>query len=170
MTPFIIKNLNETGPNYNHLATSTYQTALIDQGLLDKFERVTGHKPHRLLTRGIFFAYSEFEAILDKYERKEPFYLYTSRAPSGDSLHIGHYITLSFCKYLQDVFDVPLIIQITDYEHMMYRGQEIAADKVTKIAQSNVKDILAFGFNLEKTFAFIDSQYMKNLYINVISV
>ena len=53
---------------------------------------------------------------------------------------------------------------------MMYRGQEIAADKVTKIAQSNVKDILAFGFNVEKTFAFIDSQYMKNLYINVISV
>ena len=32
----------------------------IDDALLARFERVTGHKPHRFLRRGIFFSHRYF--------------------------------------------------------------------------------------------------------------
>lgn len=50
--------------------------------------------------------------ILDAYEAGKPFYLYTGRGPSSDSLHFGHLIPFVFTKYLQDAFNVPLVIQV----------------------------------------------------------
>ena len=50
--------------------------------LLERCERLTGKKVHRFLRRGIFFSHREFEQILDLYEQKKPFYLYTGRGPS----------------------------------------------------------------------------------------
>lgn len=55
----------------------------------------------------------ELSRILDRYEQKKPFYLYTGRGPSSDSMHLGHMIPFLFCQYLQDVFDCPLVIQLT---------------------------------------------------------
>lgn len=40
---------------------------------------MTGRPAHPFLKRGIFFAHRDLEAILDCYERGEPFYLYTGR-------------------------------------------------------------------------------------------
>jgi len=34
----------------------------------------------------------------------------------------------------------------------------------------NIKDIIAFGFNPEKTFIFMDTDYIQHLYKNVITV
>lgn len=58
-------------------------------------------------------AYSELNLILDRYEQKKPFYLYTGRGPSSDSMHLGHMIPFIFTQWLQDVFDCPLVIQLT---------------------------------------------------------
>jgi tryptophanyl-tRNA synthetase len=49
--------------------------------------------------------------ILDLFEQKKPFFLYTGRGPSSGSLHLGHLIPFMFTKYLQDAFDVPLVVQ-----------------------------------------------------------
>lgn len=57
--------------------------------------------------------YSDFEKILDRYEQKKPFYLYTGRGPSSGSMHMGHRIPFMFTAWLQDVFDCPLVIQLT---------------------------------------------------------
>jgi tryptophanyl-tRNA synthetase len=46
-----------------------FGTKLIDQELLDRFERVTGRKPHRFLRRQIVFSQRDFETILDRYEK-----------------------------------------------------------------------------------------------------
>ena len=51
----------------------------------------------------------------------------------------------------------------------MYRP-ELDLDKVAKMAINNIKDIIAFGFDLEKTFIFLDTEYIKELYPNVIKV
>jgi tryptophanyl-tRNA synthetase len=48
--------------------------------------------------------------MLNFYEKHEPFYLYTGRGPSAEALHLGHTIPFLFTKYLQDAFDVPLVI------------------------------------------------------------
>jgi tryptophanyl-tRNA synthetase len=46
-----------------------FGTKLIDQELLDRFERVTGHKPHRFLRRQIVFSERDLGLILDRYEK-----------------------------------------------------------------------------------------------------
>lgn len=42
-------------------------------------EQVTGKPAHPFLKRHIFFAHRELKEILDCYEKKTPFYLYTGR-------------------------------------------------------------------------------------------
>lgn len=75
-----------------------FGTKLIDKELLERFERVTGQKPHRFMRRGIAFSHRELDVILDRYEKGEPFFLYTGRGPSSDSMHIGHTVPFEFTK------------------------------------------------------------------------
>jgi len=58
-------------------------------------------------------ARSELDQILTRYEKKQTFYLYTGRGPSSDSMHLGHCIPFIFTQWLQEVFDCPLVIQLT---------------------------------------------------------
>jgi tryptophanyl-tRNA synthetase len=43
---------------------------------------------------------SDFNTILDRYEQNKPFYLYTGRGPSSDSMHMGHLIPFMFTAYV----------------------------------------------------------------------
>jgi tryptophanyl-tRNA synthetase len=73
---------------------------------------------------------------------------------------------------MQDAFDVPLVIQITDDEKYIYRPEnELDGPKGTiSMGLNNIKDIIAFGFDPEKTFIFSDIEYIKHLYPNVIRI
>lgn len=94
-----------------------FGTRRIDSALLERFERLTGHRPHVFLRRGLFFSHryascdrvheefkfneyysSEFDKILDRYEQGKPFFLYTGRGPSSDSMHLGHMVPFVFTK------------------------------------------------------------------------
>ena len=75
-----------------------FGTKRIDQALLDRFKRVTGQEPHRYMRRGIVFSHRELEIILDRYEKGKPFFLYTGRGPSSESMHLGHMIPFEFTK------------------------------------------------------------------------
>ncbi|KAL4911004.1 hypothetical protein BDW74DRAFT_164683 [Aspergillus multicolor] len=138
-----------------------WNTSLIDQALLDRFEKVTGHKPHRWLRRGLFFSHRDFEKILTKKEKGEPFFLYTGRGPSSGSLHLGHTIPLTFTKWLQDVFDVPLVFMLTDDEKALFKDS-LTFEETLHYAMENAKDIIALGFDLKKTFIYSDLKYVSN--------
>ncbi|KAJ8950259.1 hypothetical protein NQ314_007947 [Rhamnusium bicolor] len=97
-------------------------------------------------------------SILNCYEFKKPFYLYTGRGPSSRSMHVGHLIPFTLCKWLQDVFDVPLVIQLTDDEKSLWK--DIKLDEAHKMAYANARDIIAMGFDVEKTFIFTDLDYI----------
>ena len=43
---------------------------------------------------------SDFINILDRYEQGKPFFLYTGRGPSSDSMHLGHLIPFMFTKFV----------------------------------------------------------------------
>ena len=96
--------------------TEQFGTKLIDAALLERFERLTGHKPHHFLRRQIVFSHRDLETILDRYEKKEPFFIYTGRGPSSDSMHIGHTVPFQLTKWLSNVLDAPLVIMLTDGE------------------------------------------------------
>ena len=83
--------------NYSKLIEEFGTQRISDQDL-ERFERVTGRKPHRFLRRGIVFSHRDLNLILDRYEKGEPFFLYTGRGPSSDSMHIGHSVPFDFTK------------------------------------------------------------------------
>lgn len=56
----------------------------------------------------LFTSSRELDVILTRYEQKKPFYLYTGRGPSSDSMHMGHLIPFLFTKWVH----LPAMIDI----------------------------------------------------------
>lgn len=145
-----------------------FGTRPITQETLQKFKDVTGHEPHPFLKRGVFFSERDLTKILGLYEHGESFFLYTGRGPSSDSMHLGHMVPFVFTKWLQDVFDVPLVIELTDDEKFLFKPK-LTIDDVKSFSKANAKDIIAVGFNPENTFIFSDLDYMNSaFYENVV--
>lgn len=145
-----------------------FGTKPISQETLVRFKQVTGHEPHHFLKTGVFFSERDFTKILDLYEQGKPFFLYTGRGPSSDYMHLGHMVPFLFTKWLQDVFDVPLVIELTDDEKFLFKPK-LTIDDVKGYARENAKDIIAVGFNPENTFIFSDLEYMNGaFYENVV--
>lgn len=61
-------------------------------------------------------------------------------------------------RWLQDVFDVPLVVQLTDDEKYLWK--DLKQDQCRQLAWENIKDIIACGFDVNKTFIFSDFQYI----------
>ncbi len=129
-----------------------FGTKMIDKALIERMEKLTGHKPHPFLTRGLFAFHKDLERILDLYEQGKPFYIYTGRGPSSDSMHLGHLIPFMFVSWLQKVFDVPVVIMLSDDEKCIVKDFE--RDKSFHFTTENAKDIIAVGFEPDKTFIF----------------
>lgn len=77
-------------------------------------------------------------------------------------MHFGHLVPFIFCQYLQDAFDVPLVIQMTNDEKFLYK--DITVEDSRNFTMDNAKDIIACGFDVNKTFIFSDLDYMQYLY------
>lgn len=138
--------------------------------LLERFERVTGQRPHRFLRRGIVFSHRDLTVILDRFEQGKPFFLYTGRGPSSDSMHIGHSVPFTFTKWLSDVFNVPLVIMLTDDEKYLFK-EKLEVEETEQFSRENAKDIIALGFDVQKTFIFSNIGYMSPpLWRNVIKM
>jgi tryptophanyl-tRNA synthetase len=150
---------NELSFDYEKIS-QRWATSLINETLLERFERLTGKKPHRWLRRGLFFSHRDFDLILDCYERGDPFFLYTGRGPSAGSLHIGHTIPFEFTKWLQDVFDVPLVIMLTDDEKALFKNN-LSFEETMQFARENARDVIAMGFDVKKTFIYSDLKYLS---------
>ncbi|VDD87462.1 unnamed protein product [Enterobius vermicularis] len=166
VTPWNVTASSALGVDYDKLIIR-FGCRKIDAALIERFEKVTGRRAHPMLRRGLFFAHRDLSLILDRVEQKKPFYLYTGRGPSSGSLHLGHLIPFLFTKFLQDAFDVPLIIQITDDEKFLWKG--LSFEQSEKMSRENIKDIIACGFDPSRTFIFRDTEYMcKAFYKNVL--
>ncbi|KAF7160515.1 hypothetical protein CNMCM6106_007970 [Aspergillus hiratsukae] len=155
VTPFDVSGgVDESGKllpvDYDKLVRE-FGATRISKELLERFERVTGRRPHRFMRRGIVFSHRDLNLILDRYEKGQPFYLYTGRGPSSDSMHVGHTIPFEFTKWLQDVFDCPL-----KYMH----SQKIEIEDAKRYTKANAMDIIAVGFDMKKTFIFSDFDFV----------
>jgi len=170
VTPWDVNASSNKGIDYDKLILK-FGSSKIDSVLLDKFEKVTGHKPHHLLRRGIFFSHRELNTILDMYAAGKKFFLYTGRGPSSEAMHLGHLIPFIFTKWLQDVFDVPLVIQLTDDEKFFFKDLKLA--ECQRLAWENTKDIIAIGFDVKKTFIFQDTKFIgqcPEFYENIVKI
>ncbi|KAJ8780266.1 hypothetical protein J1605_011869 [Eschrichtius robustus] len=168
--PWTVQTSSAKGIDYDKLIVR-FGSSKIDEELINRIERATGQRPHHFLRRGIFFSHRDMHQILDAYENKKPFYLYTGRGPSSEAMHVGHLIPFIFTKWLQDVFNVPLVIQMTDDEKYLWK--DLTLDQAYGYAVENAKDIIACGFDIKKTFIFSDLDYMgmsPGFYKNVVKI
>ncbi|XP_059475205.1 tryptophan--tRNA ligase, cytoplasmic [Neocloeon triangulifer] len=155
--PWNVTSKSDTGIDYDKLI-KRFGSSKIDAAVIERFEKVTGHKAHPFLRRGIFFSHRDLNTILTAHEQGKPFYLYTGRGPSSAAMHLGHLIPFIFTKWLQEVFDVPLVIQLTDDEKTLWK--DIKLEEAIRLSYENVKDIIAVGFDPEKTFIFSDLEFI----------
>lgn len=153
--------------NYDKLIKD-FGSQRIDAALIARVEKLTGKPAHPWLKRGYFFSHRDLATILDAYEAGQKFYLYTGRGPSSDALHLGHLVPFIFSKYLQDAFQVPLVIQMTDDEKFLWK--DITLDDARRYTRENAKDIIAVGFDVSKTFIFSDLEYIGHMYPNVVRI
>ena len=78
------------------------------------------------------------------------------------SIHLPLLVTdflLMTHRWLQDVFDVPLVIMLTDDEKYIF-GEKREIEEVRGYSWDNAKDIIAVGFDPKKTFIFSDYDFM----------
>ena len=71
------------------------------------------------------------------------------------------------CRWLQDVFDVPLVIQLTDDEKFLWK--DLTPEETNRLAHENAKDIIACGFDMNKTFIFSDFEYIAYVSFSFVS-
>ncbi|OQS04310.1 tryptophanyl-tRNA synthetase [Thraustotheca clavata] len=157
----------EGGVDYDKLIV-TFGTSQLTKDLVTRIEKLTGVRAHRYLRRGYFFSHRELNEILDHYEKGNKFYLYTGRGPSSGSLHMGHLIPFTFTAWLQKVFNVPLVIQLTDDEKYLFKEQTL--EQSEHMAMENAKDIIACGFDMKKTFIFRNSDYIGTMYPEILKI
>lgn len=70
-------------------------------------------------------------------------------------------------RWLQDAFDVPLVIQMTDDEKFLWKN-ELTIEETNKLAHENAKDIIACGFDMDKTFIFSDVEYISYVFFHFV--
>ncbi|MDT7895513.1 MAG: tryptophan--tRNA ligase [Desulfurococcales archaeon] len=139
-----------------------FGTEKITEEILERIRRLAGGELHVLLRRGVFFSHRDLDKVLDDYEKGNGFFLYTGRGPSGP-MHIGHLIPFILTKWLQDRFDVNVYIMITDDEKFLDE-EKMSLEEASKWAYENTLDIIAVGFNPDKTFIFHDTEYIGKMY------
>jgi len=144
-----------------------FGTQPITRELLDRIESITGEL-HVLLRRGVFFSHRDLDLVLDDYEAGRGFFLYTGRGPSGP-MHIGHIIPFIFTKWLQDKFKANVYIMITDDEKY-WDEPGMSLREVRRWAYENTLDIIAVGFDPDRTFIFHDIEYIGKLYPMAVKV
>lgn len=155
------------GVDYQKL-TRDYGSSLVTTELIDRIEKVTGQPAHPWLKRNIYYSHRDLNVMLDLFEKGEKFYLYTGRGPSSESLHMGHLLPFMFTKWLQDVFQCPLVVQLTDDEKFLWK--DLSLEECHRLAYENTKDIIAMGFDMKKTFIFSDLDYMGHLYPTILEI
>lgn len=157
VNPWEVASKSATGVDYDKLI-KRFGSQKIDDELVKRIEKVTGKPAHHLLKRGMFFSHRDMHLLLNLYEQKKPFYLYTGRGPSSEAMHLGHLVPFIFTKWLQDTFDVPLVIQLTDDEKFLWK--DLTVEEAHRLAIENARDIIALGFDVDKTFIFSDLQFI----------
>merc|ERR1712038_485257 len=75
VTPWDVKAKDDTGIDYEKLVEQ-FGCTRIDDALIQRFESLTGRKCHHLIRRGLIYSHRELHEILNRYEKKLPFYLY----------------------------------------------------------------------------------------------
>jgi tryptophanyl-tRNA synthetase len=157
VTPYEVKGKID----YDRLR-ELFGTQAIDSTLQERLAQLTGGELHPLLRRGIYYSHRDLGSLLDQYSRGTPFFLYSGRGPSGP-VHTSHLVPFELCQWLQAKLGVEMYIQITDDEKFWARSG-LSTQETRRWGWENLLDILAVGFDKNRTHVFFDTQSIQTMY------
>lgn len=109
---------------------------------------------HPLIRRGIFYGGRDVDEWLDGVEEDETVSIVTGRGPSG-KMHLGHAFPFYLAKYFQEQTGAHVYIPISDDEKYFAKDQSF--EDIQGWAKNNVKELMAVGFDPEKTRFIVDT-------------
>jgi tryptophanyl-tRNA synthetase len=129
--------------------------------LLDRFgadrlsdEQIARFPDHPLVRRRIYYAGRDVDRFLDAAEREEPHSIVTGVGPSGP-MHLGHVMPFYLAKRIQDETGARVYIPLSDDEKYLLKDQSMA--EIRGHTRDNLRDLLAVGFDPERTRILVDT-------------
>ncbi len=124
---------------------------------------------HALLSRRVFYAHRDLDAVLRDYVEGRGFFLYTGIAPSRSAMHLGHAVPFILTQWFQERFRVNAYIMVPDEEkYLAKKTADLRA--VDELVERTILDIIALGFDPDRTFIFRDREYIGHLYTAAVVV
>ncbi|ELZ06410.1 tryptophanyl-tRNA ligase [Natrialba chahannaoensis JCM 10990] len=117
----------------------------------DQIERFPDHP---LLRRRTFYAGRDLEDYLAAANSGQPHAVVTGRGPSGP-MHLGHILPLYLAKRFQQATGATVYIPLSDDEKFLAKEQSFAS--IGEHTRENLRDVLAVGFDPERTRIVVDT-------------
>ncbi|SDR26762.1 tryptophan--tRNA ligase [Natronobacterium texcoconense] len=117
-------------------------------------EQIRRFPEHPMLRRRIFYAGRGVDRYLEAAETGEPHAIVTGRGPSGP-MHLGHVLPLYLAKRFQEETGAMVYVPLSDDEKYLAKDQSF--ESIGKHTRDNLRDILAVGFDPERTRIVIDT-------------
>ncbi|MFB6111308.1 MAG: tryptophan--tRNA ligase [Halobacteriaceae archaeon] len=116
---------------------------------------------HPLLKRRIYRAGRDLERLLEAIEGGHRISVVTGVGPSGP-MHLGHLPAFALARYFQEVVDAWVYIPVSEDEKFWTRS--LTLDDIRDHAAANLRDVLAMGFDPDRTRVIIDLDDADILY------
>jgi len=130
--------------------------ALLEQFGADRLTRadVERFPDHPMLRRGIYYAGRDVEDYLDASENGATHSIVTGVGPSGP-MHLGHALVFYLAKAFQDATGATVYVPLSDDEK--YYSKDLTFGEVGAATRENLRDLLAVGFDPERTRFVLDT-------------
>ena len=107
-----------------------------------------------LLRRRTFYAGRDVDRYLAAADAGDPHAIVTGRGPSGP-MHLGHVLPLYLAKRFQRETGATVYVPLSDDEKFLAKDQSF--ESIGEHARDNLRDILAVGFDPERTRIVVDT-------------
>jgi len=142
--------MTQTVTPYHVSGDIDYERLLDDFGADRLSDRQQTRLGHPLARRDVFYAGRSVDRFLNADRRS----VVTGRGPSGP-MHLGHVLPFYFAKHLQDAFDATVYVPLSDDEK--YYAKDQTYPETRNYLRDNLRDVLAVGFDPEKTRIVVDT-------------
>jgi tryptophanyl-tRNA synthetase len=118
-------------------------------------EQVVRFPDHPMLRRRVYYAGRSVDRFLDAAEAGGTHSIVTGVGPSGP-MHLGHALVFYLAKELQDATGAEVCIPLSDDEK--YYAKDLTYEEIAGYRDENLRDLLAVGFDPEKTTIVVDTE------------
>ncbi|MEY7849275.1 tryptophan--tRNA ligase [Natrarchaeobius sp. A-rgal3] len=117
-------------------------------------EQIARFPDHPLIRRRTFYAGRDVDRYLEATESGAPHAIVTGRGPSGP-MHLGHVLPLYLAKRFQRETGATVYVPLSDDEKFLAKAQSF--ESIGEHTRDNLRDILAVGFDPERTRIVVDT-------------